>query len=182
MRDCFDERKSTEIAGLLLKLGGDVMHYMALIKLMYIIDREALKRWGYPLSGDKYYSLPHGPILSRVYELVLEEPELSESAYWKEFIIRHKDFKIKLRFNTPDGALSEAEKTLITEVFNEFGHLDRFALRDLTHTFPEWKNPGKSRLPISYEDILRAVGREKEADEIAGEIRDFMFTRSLLSS
>ncbi|MGD0651719.1 MAG: hypothetical protein ABSA97_11370 [Verrucomicrobiia bacterium] len=46
MRSRFDEAKSTQMAGALLQLAGKRMNYMKLIKLMYIIDREALKRWG----------------------------------------------------------------------------------------------------------------------------------------
>jgi uncharacterized phage-associated protein len=179
MKSRFDERKSTQIAGALLQLAGGKMNYLKLVKLMYIVDREALKRWGYPLTGDEYYSLPHGPIVSRVYDLIADEPGLSSSAYWKDFIQTH-DYEVRLARPASDEALAPADTELITEVFQRFGHLDQWQLRDLTHGFPEWRDPGGGRLPIRYVDILRAVGREDEAQEVAGELEDLHYFATVL--
>jgi len=38
----FDEAKATQAATLFLKLRGGRMHYIKLIKLLYLLDREAL--------------------------------------------------------------------------------------------------------------------------------------------
>jgi len=43
----FDETKATQVASRILKMRGGRMHYLKLIKLLYIIDREALQRWGF---------------------------------------------------------------------------------------------------------------------------------------
>jgi hypothetical protein len=48
----FDERKATEATALLLSLRGGQMHYMKLIKLLYLADRRALLRWGIPITTD----------------------------------------------------------------------------------------------------------------------------------
>lgn len=181
MKSRFDEAKSTQVAGVLLQLAGNRMNYMKLIKLMYIIDREALKRWGYPLTGDEYYSLPHGPIVSRVFDLIADEPDLSSSAYWNDFI-KTRDYEVRLEKPTPTNSLSPADDDLIHEVFRRFGHLDQWQLRDLTHDFPEWRDPNGGRLPIRYADILRAVGREDEADKLAGELEDHNYFATLLGA
>ena len=34
------------------------MSYMKLIKLLYLADREALARWGRPITTDQYVSTP----------------------------------------------------------------------------------------------------------------------------
>jgi len=177
----FNEKKATQVAGQLLKLAGGRLNYMALIKLMYIVDRESLKRWGQPVTNDEYYSLPHGPILSRVYDLISDEPSLSESSVWQEYI-KKSGYNVELIQGTTSGTLSDSETELIKDVFSHYGHLDRFQLRDLTHQFEEWKDPEKSRLPITYEDILRAVGRGEEAEKVAGQIKDINFFRALLNS
>ena len=47
----FDERKAAQVAGRLISQGGGEMNYMALLKLLYLIDREALLRWGKTITG-----------------------------------------------------------------------------------------------------------------------------------
>jgi len=51
----FDERKAAQVAGRLISQGGGEMNYMALLKLLYLIDREALLRWGRPSPGTRLW-------------------------------------------------------------------------------------------------------------------------------
>ena len=46
----FNERRATEAAARFLKLRGGRMSYLKLIKLLYLLDREALLRWGRPVE------------------------------------------------------------------------------------------------------------------------------------
>jgi uncharacterized phage-associated protein len=66
----FDESKATEAAAFLLSRSDQTMNYMKLIKLLYLADREALIRWGRPISTDRYVSMKHGPVLSNVLNLI----------------------------------------------------------------------------------------------------------------
>jgi hypothetical protein len=44
------------------------------------------------------------------------------------------------------------------KVFEKYGHMNRYKLRDLLHqVLPEWQDPQGSALPITHEDILRAA-------------------------
>ncbi|MCK4394643.1 SocA family protein [Candidatus Bipolaricaulota bacterium] len=174
-----DERKATQIAAWLLERTNGKMKYLKLVKLLYITDREAIRRWGQPLTGDSYYSLPHGPVVSRIQNLVTDDPMFSESTYWIDFISR-VDYDVVLNAPPPYDHLSEAEIELLREIFDKFGTMSRWDLRDLTHEFPEWEDPAGSSIPITYVDILRAVGRENEAEEIAREIEADNFVADLL--
>ena len=58
----FDEVKATQVAARYLRLAGGRLQYLALIKLLYKTDREALKRWGIPVTTDTHSSLKLGPI------------------------------------------------------------------------------------------------------------------------
>ena len=49
----FDEVKATQAAAKLLKQSGGSLSHMALIKLLYRADREAIRRWGLPITTDK---------------------------------------------------------------------------------------------------------------------------------
>ena len=59
----FNERRATEAAARFLKLRGGRMSYLKLIKLIYFLDREALLRWGRPVTGDRYVSMDNGPVV-----------------------------------------------------------------------------------------------------------------------
>ena len=43
-----------------------------------------------------------------------------------------------------------------------------FALRDHCHTFPEWRDPGESSLPIDLDDIGASADSLRESLEVAG--------------
>src|SRR5260221_5786815 len=57
----FNERKAVQAAGRLVANAGGEINYLALMKLLYLIDREALIRFGKPITGDKVVAMKHGP-------------------------------------------------------------------------------------------------------------------------
>ncbi len=127
---------------------------MKLIKLLYFVDREALIRWGRPITFDWYYSLPHGPILSFTLNLINEDPEPNGPTYWHNFISERRVHEVELLRDPPMDQLSDAEKALISEMFERLGHMDQWELRDLSHKLPEWRDPQGSRLSIEIGEIL----------------------------
>jgi hypothetical protein len=58
----FDAEKVTEAAAFLLQLRGGRMHYIKLLKLLYIADRQAFSEWGIPISNDNYVSMDNGRV------------------------------------------------------------------------------------------------------------------------
>jgi len=69
----FNAIKTTQAAVRFLELNGGSLDRYILIKLLYILDRESLRRWGNPLTGDQAVSMEHGPVLSGVCELTKGE-------------------------------------------------------------------------------------------------------------
>jgi uncharacterized phage-associated protein len=67
----FNEFKVTQIAAFFLPKEGGEMFLLKLMKLLYLSERESFARFECSISGDKFYSLPHGPVLSRTKELIL---------------------------------------------------------------------------------------------------------------
>ncbi len=166
----FDEEKSTAMAAYLLqKCPRRRMNYLKLIKLMYIADREALRRWGYPLTGDAYFSLPYGPVVSRIKDLITDDPEFSGAKIWTR-CIRQTDHDVEATDAGPLDILSPDERELLEEVFARYGSYTPWQLVDLTHGFPEWRDPRGSSEQITYKDILCAVGRSQESDELVEDI------------
>jgi uncharacterized phage-associated protein len=172
MKPRFNEAKTAQLAGLLLKKRGGTMHYMKLIKLMYLVDRTALIRWGRPLTYDSYVSMPHGPVLSITLDLINEGSD--EDSPWGHLVVRDAGdpYCVSLRNEPSLDELSEAEEELIGTIFERFGSMNRYTLRDKLHeVLPEWRDPKGSSLPITYRDILRAGKKtEQEIAEIEFEI------------
>jgi hypothetical protein len=159
----FDERKATQLAGKILRLRGGRMHYLKLIKLMYLVDREALIRWGWSMTGDRYVSMVHGQVLSGTYDLIRDE-YLGDS-YWKHFISPPMgEYEVALVADPEAGELSDAELALIDEVYNKFGRKNRWWLRDYTHRLPEYRETNGPSLDVEYASVLRAAN--KSDDEI----------------
>lgn len=148
------------------------MHYIKLIKLLYLVDREALRVLGRHVSGDRHVSMDNGPVLSGTYQLISEQPRSPDSSFWHQHISApHGDYEISNRADPGDGDLSEAEVEIIESVFKQYGRLNRWKLVDLTHELPEWRDPSGSALPIRITDILHALGVNQDAAQaISGEL------------
>ncbi|MGH9402024.1 MAG: Panacea domain-containing protein [Terriglobia bacterium] len=142
------------------------MSYVKLIKLLYLLDRESLLRWGRSVTTDKYVLMDKGPVVSRIYDLIRDEPSPNEHSVWRQFISPPDNYEVKLLGETGSDELSVAEEELIQEVFDKYGAWSRWQLVDYTHTLPEWADPEGSALPVEYRDILKAGG--KTEIEIAG--------------
>lgn len=168
----FSVDKAVQAAGLLLKLQpGRRMAYIKLIKLLYIADREALRDAGFPITGDKPFAMKHGPVLSRIYDLIKgEAKDPGEQHKWSRLVFT-QDNDVVLVEDTPCDELSDFEIEILIETNDGHGAKWHWFLRDETHRFPEWKNNFKeaTSTPIPLADILKAVGREADFDEIERE-------------
>lgn len=167
----FREDKATQAAGLLLKLGGGgPMNIVKLTKLMYLLDRQALLRWGRLVTFDSYFSLPNGPIGSTTLDLIKCNRRPGASRYWSRHISERVDHAVRLLELPPLDELSRAEEALIREIHEEFGNLNEWDLVKITHDLPEWNDPGSGRVAIQLSDILSSGGfSESEIEEIEAE-------------
>jgi uncharacterized phage-associated protein len=179
----FNEAKATQAAARLLRNRGR-MSYMKLIKLLYLADREALARWGRPITTDTYVSMKHGPVLSQVLDLITEGPNpFIGETFWTRHISEPEHYEVFLKVNPPDDLLSEAEDELLDEIFGEFGHLNPWALVDLVHKLPEWKDPQGGAIPIEYADILTAQNKSpQEIRSIESELKAVSQVEHFLTS
>src|SRR5438094_5768402 len=84
----FNERKAAQAASRLIQQSGGEMNYLALMKLLYLVDREALIRFGRPVTGDRVVSMKHGPVLSRIYDLIAQKKQGLPPGEWHQFIPR----------------------------------------------------------------------------------------------
>lgn len=169
----FSERKVAQTAAFLLEKRGGAMSHLKLMKLLYLADREAMNRYGVSISGDHIVAMSHGPVLSMTLDYMDGGIESSPGG-WEEWISDKENHEVSLRKPIARGALdelSDAEIEVLEAVWNQFGKMDRWQIRNYTHTLPEWQDPRGSSRAITYKSVFRALGRsDKEAEELAARI------------
>jgi uncharacterized phage-associated protein len=170
----FNEQKVAQMAAFLLARSKGKMKYLKLLKLLYLADRESLKRHGHPISGDSYVSMDHGPVLSKTFNLIKGAADFHEHG-WGYWIADRADYYVSLRRKVSRDALdeiSEADIEVLGDIHAKFGKMDEWRLVDYTHRYcKEWVDPGGSSLPIPYESVFKALGRRPvEARKLASQI------------
>jgi len=162
----FNEKKTTQAAARFLALAGGRMNYMLLIKLLYLLDRRSLSQWGRPVTGDDYFSMKYGPVLSEVLDLITDMPDPTGPGYWAKHISDPVHYVVELAADPGGDELSEAEEGAIEATFKKFGRYNQFDLATHLHQIlEEWQPVEHGRIPITYRDILKAI--KKSPDEIA---------------
>lgn len=178
----FNERKATQAAAYILRLRGGRMSYLKLIKLLYLADREALLRWGRPISTDRYVSMDRGPVLSRVLDLATDGDVPGAPSIWAASIAAPGNYEVELTADAGDDELSEAEIEILDGIFAEHGRKSRWDLVALTHALPEWIDPRGGAIAIAYGDILKAGGKsDLEIAAIEEELSELAETDLLLA-
>lgn len=171
----FNERKVAQMAAFFLGQGPEGrMSHLKLMKLLYLADREAVRTFGLPISGDKPVSMPHGPVLSMTLNLMDGDIE-SRPGGWEEWISDKENHELSLRklFAPQDlDELSKAELSVLETVWKQFGAMGKWEIRDWTHQHcSEWKDPRGSSYPITFQSLACAVGfDEASASELASHI------------
>ena len=169
MNFVFNERRSTQAAAFLVSRNGGTMNYMKLIKLLYLADRTALLRWQQPITGDKYYSMPRGPVVSTILDIISNGPNPHENGYWSHAIKKSPDDGYAVTAVAPVeyDDLSAREKRLLTDIDEHFKAFDQWAMVDYCHkNLPEWNDPQGPSAQITVEEIIRAGSPTATEEEI----------------
>lgn len=162
----FNVRKAAQVSAFFaLKQGGQI-HVLKLVKLIYLSDRNFMRRYDVPIIGDKLVSMDHGPVNSLTLNYV---NGTAESADWDAFMADRAGHMVALSNDelTDDmlDELSDAEMRVLEETWNEFGHMDRFEIRDYTHRHcPEWDDPHGSSTPLRYAHVFKFLGKANSAE------------------
>ena len=186
MRTRFREDKTTQAAARLIQLCGGRMAYLKLIKLLYLADREALIRWGRPITYDTYVAMKHGPVLSGTLDVIKGRVRSSGEGGWHRHIERVGDYDVQVRTGAVPATdlISPVEEGLLVEIAGKYGRLGKWDLVRLVHGFPEWVDPetmNQRALPIDTRDILRGAGfDEDDIDAIQDEIEAVAYADRIL--
>lgn len=171
----FNSEKSLQMAIAILRISPNkCLGLVHLMKLMYISDRNSLRRLGRPISGDRSVAMKHGPVLITAYNAT--KGQYHDSS-WTESLTQFMDHQVKLAEKpTTLDELSPAELEVIGDTVEEYRAVGEWELVELTHQFPEWIkhwNEAEQRgevIPMG--EILDAVGRSVDRDLILAELAD----------
>ena len=159
IRFVFDEEKAAQAAAYLIRLHGGPIQSMALLTLLYLADRRALAEIGEPITGDCMASMPHGPVLGGVHDLIHLAAPPSGGIVWRCWIDNRVEHETAVRGEPPADRLSRYNTRTLEAVHAEFGGMDRQALRGYMRALPEWEEPDGPPRPIPPERILEAEGK-----------------------
>lgn len=73
------------------------------------------------------------PVLIHTLSLINDGVEPDTESCWNQFISEPEHYSVKLINEAPTDELSEAEVELINNIFNDYGHLNRWKLVDIVH-------------------------------------------------
>jgi len=147
----FNEQKATEAAATLIELEGGEMNYMKLIKLLYLMDKMALRQWERPITYDRYFSMKDGQVLSKVLDFVKDK---ITGVIWHNYIGRSGQYTVSLtRGPVKPSLLSPAELALIRDMYADLGQYDQFRLGRITKRGSEYKKTN-SRIETPLESLL----------------------------
>jgi len=167
-----NQAKIAQMAAYLLQRQGGTMYLLKLTKLLYLCEREAVARFGTLISGDMPVSMPQGPVLSQTLDL-MNGASPPVPGGWDSWISDREGYSVSLNpevegFNRSHlDALSDAEINVLDRVWQQFGQMDRWEIRDWTHNnCAEWQDPNGSSLPIQMMQFFQAVGFSNEQSRL----------------
>lgn len=170
----FNEPKTTHLSAYLLKRHGGPMRYIKLLKLLYLADRESLGLTGDPLTGDTYYGMKFGPVLSKTMNLAKEE---MAGETWDTLIEKRGQYDVRLTRNIDVDDLDELsrfDRETLDRIYGKFGRMHWKELVHWTHKHcGEWTQPEGARFPIEPKAIFKALGRsDEEATALAARLKE----------
>jgi uncharacterized phage-associated protein len=151
-----DKFKSVEAIDFCARTWPGITTYFV-CKTFYFADKEHFQDWGRPISGDFFVAMPHGPVPSRIYELL--KPDSGEEDDWLvEFDkLLTTERSGKLTHFTSKGVsthsrLSRTDKQTLSKWVERFKDLpakNRFGvIEELSHDESSWiearKSPGNA--------------------------------------
>lgn len=151
----FDIKKTVASAGYLLALGGGNTTVLKLVKMLYYADRMALQSWHRTITGDNFYSLENGPIVSTTYDLIKGTGPKKLQSAWDQYVGARQHNTVPLVRMPDTTVLSEQEKQTLAAAFAKIAPMRTGQVIEWFHTFPEWKDPQGSATRIDPRSILR---------------------------
>jgi uncharacterized phage-associated protein len=185
MKMIFDfdiEKAIAAVTFLIQREGGEVDMFLS-VKMLYLADKQALVNWGKTITGDSFYSLPKGPILSEIYNLFKGRGRQENQTMWDSHFTELVKNTIRPLREGDVGLLSEREAEVLESARRRIHEIAPWTVARWLHdTCPEWKDPHGSSIPIDPSIILRNAGKTEEEIRLIEESNESVRIAKLLLS
>lgn len=170
----FDFAKAREAILYLASRSSNGVEKLTAAKLLFLADKYHLVRFGRPITGDRYFAMPMGPVPTTILDLLNEILEERPSE-WTESLSQHLSVDQSGRWprfvaNEPlqPEFLSESDVRALDEILRRHGSKKPGELIDLTHETPAYEKAWDARgtlrsVRIPFEDFF-----EEDPDAVQG--------------
>ncbi|MEM1409355.1 MAG: Panacea domain-containing protein [Pseudomonadota bacterium] len=170
----YDIVTAAQAAAFFARKAGGRINVLKLAKLLYLAERAFMEKYDEPMFFDRLVSMDHGPVTSVTLDLINGGQENDQ---WSKFISGRENYDVVSAVSEDDFSdldhLSKIERSTLSNVWAEFGHMGKYEIRDWTHrNCPEWEDPNGSMRPISHEIVFKFLGKD-DASDLEDHIRDF---------
>lgn len=127
-----------------------IVGFHRLFKILYFAEKEHIKKYGRPITGDNYIAMQYGPVPSHLYDL-LKSIEGKEDKYFNV-----SEYIVKTLADPDIEELSESDIEAIEKSIAENRDLEFKKRTEKSHDEAWTRTPRNGKM--SYEEIAKAAG------------------------
>jgi len=165
----FDSEKAIAAIVYLASKGLHGLTKYKICKLLFLADKNHLVRYGRPITGDRLCAMPHGPVPSRILNLLDEviKGDFADRMTTADAKRLAESVEVERIYHNPHfraikdasaGVLSVSDIGAIDAVVYEYGNKTFGELKSMTHELyaykKAWSERSNNAPPISYEDLF----------------------------
>lgn len=160
------ERQAAQMAVAFIRRANAPIGKLRLVKLMYLAEREAMRRFLLPIVEDRVCAMQKGMALSETWRLARGRSSPMSTGDWGGHIVRtDRGLNVRKGVSVQSlDALSEDDLHVIGQVWDDYGAMSEHELvLDVHHKLPEWINhwhaEGRRSLSVAvpYSDLYQAI-------------------------
>lgn len=141
----FQPEKSLAVTAYLAERSGETMY--TILKMVYLVDRFHLERYGRPITGDHFIAMPQGACPSKIYDSMKVLRGEANNNYLPEgdkyLDVDAETHDVSIKDMPPMDVLSASDIECIDEVLSILARRGCRVIRDMAHDVA-WKNTGKN--------------------------------------
>lgn len=182
----FDHKKATQAINFFACKEGGQIDKLKVIKLIWLVDRYHIRKYGRPIINDMYFAMEYGPVASSVADLAgfnTIQISTDEQKYLDEYL-KSATFRKNTIASVKDvdeDIFSDSEVEALEKIYKEYGDFKPFDLVELSHKFPEWKkfevaleSKVTTRELMNYEDFFSNPSEVMQIKNIFNESEDYL--------
>ena len=178
-------RKQTALAALLFVVNelcrrGIKTDFIKIFKVLYYADQSHLVKYGRSITGDTYVAMEHGPVPSRIYDIIKAVKGVSffseEGAPYKRYFTVD-GYEVMPQSEADMDYLSGTDVRELTASLDSHAAVNSLKLSEQSHGFA-WEQTPRDR-EMDAANIMREAGA---TDEMIGHVSEMLTFENCLNN